>query len=419
MNDIHDEELVARLERLGAVTPTAAATDHALERVRQALASSPAAERPARRWVLPSYWAAIAAMLLVAAGLTGWLLPPLSTGRAWADVQAAMKAARSVTFRAIMGVPGDPDYLVRNCSFLDNGLCRVEEANGTYYLADISKSRLLNVDPARRTATFIQGVNNLAPAMNMYKFMMELPGDTTARTLPDKKIDGRDAMGFVVKVQGQDWTVWANSRTRLPVRIEIEGMNWEGTKSKQIMDEFAFDKEPNLKLFSLEPPAGYEFISLGVAELPAAPNDADLLKPTVTPLVGIGPAKFGMSLADVEKLLGKPDQVHEAGKYGDPDRISVAYWSRGYELRISKSLGLVSISCNAQASALIKIRDFAGQTDKGIALGAKVADIIRVYGEPDAHEGSTHLSYRRLGADFTLLNGRLVKMVFKHQRSAE
>jgi hypothetical protein len=81
--------------------------------------------------------------------------------------------------------------------------------------------------------------------------------------------------------------------------------------------------------------------------------------------------------------------------------------------------GTVMFTCVAQAVMATKVRDFSGKTDKGIALGASLADITRVYGEPDSkstENGTTHLSYGKLNASFTLFGDRLVQMMFTMPR---
>ena len=139
----------------------------------------------------------------------------------------------------------------------------------------------------------------------------------------------------------------------------------------------------------------------------------------MTPLVGIGPVKFGTSIADVEKLLGKADSVKEVSKNGYTE---ISYWSRGYFFGAGKTAGVVTVSCSAQAALATKTRDFAGKTDKGIAMGARGADIIRAYGEPDSKnsgEWATHMKYNRLQCDFTLHGDRLVMMNFNRPRPAK
>jgi hypothetical protein len=420
MNDNHDDDLVRRLDRLGAVTPTPEATNHAMGRVRLTLAANPVAEHPRRARHLLNRWAAIAAMLLAVAGLSFWLIPTISTGRAWADVQAAMKSAHSVTFRESGHAQGEPDKKPRKSFLLDNGLCRFEEGDGAYSIADFANSRQLYVDPQKRTAFLMQGMANMPPA-NLYEFVKNLPGHATARPLPGKNIDGRDVLGFAVKVNDQDAVVWADAKTRLPVRIEVEFKDKEGKKvAEETIDDFVFDKELDAKLFSFDPPAGFTLTTTGLAKLPAASDDTRLMKPLVTPLVGIGPVRFGTSIADVEKLLGKADSVKEVNKNG---LTEISYGSRGYFIGAGKASGVIMITGVAQAAWGTKVRDFAGKTDKDIGMGASAADVIRAYGEPtskETKEGSTYLNYNNyLQCHFTLFNDRLVSMAFSRPRPAK
>ena len=117
------------------------------------------------------------------------------------------------------------------------------------------------------------------PPADMYQFIKNLPGDSTARPLPGKKIDGREVLGFTVKVKDQEWTVWADARTRLPVRVEFEAKDDKGKIIGDVSyDEFVFDKGLDLKLFSFDPPAGYKLQTFGIAGLPSAPNDPQLVE---------------------------------------------------------------------------------------------------------------------------------------------
>jgi hypothetical protein len=220
-------------------------------------------------------------------------------------------------------------------------------------------------------------------------------------------------------VQGHDLTVWADAKTLLPVRMEAEERDDMGNKSEVMVKDFVFDQELDPKLFSLEPPTGYKVETKGIAEFPAAPRDPQLRDLVITPLVGIGPVKFGMSRQEVEKLLGKPDGVQELGKNGF---VHMNYGSRGYFIGVSKVYGVAMISCVSQAESAVRVRDFSGKTDKGISLGASMADIIRAYGEPNSKRtnmGSTFLDYGKLDAQFTLYNDKLVGMMFNRPRPAK
>jgi hypothetical protein len=423
MNDSHEVELSRRLERLADLQPTIDATRHALDRVRQALASGPAADPLLRRRMLLNGLAAVAVVLALG-GLFVWLLPrSMSANSAFADVQTAMKSVHSVTFRQTTRVTGQPIETSRGM-ILGNGLWRAEESDGSYYVADPAMHRSLYVNPRRREAKLMRGVN--LPQANLYELTKNMRSGASAHALPRKQIDGKDVLGFVVKMRGPDWltgrpapdlTVWADAKTRLPVRIEGKETDEKGKTIEVMIDQFAFDQPIDPKLFSLEPPAGDRLETQGTDSFPNVPIDPRLKDLVVTPLVGIGPVKFGMLREEVERLLGKPD-----GAPITPNQLN--YASRGLFIFVSenKKFGMFSFACVAQKGQLHRVRDFSGKTDKGIALGASASDIIRSYGAPDAKdvdEGSTSLSYSKLQAIFQLVDGKLVQMIFNRPRPAK
>jgi outer membrane lipoprotein-sorting protein len=407
MSPFHDEDLVARLQRLGDIQPGDAATRGALERVRDMLGKQMAAP-PAPRRSLLGRVAIAAGVLLLAGGLIAWLLPsgaPIHA--AFADVQTAMQASKSMTCRQVTRVKGEVKETVRLFA-LASGLCRVERSDGGYTVMDTPKHRQLAVDPAKREAVLFEGVRTLP---NFFEVVKNFPADASARPLPGKKLDGADVLGFSVRVQEHDLTVWADARTRLPVRIEAEDK-----EAQVVIDEFAYDKELDSKLFSLEPPAGYTLKTIGTTSFPDAPTDPKLNVLVATPRVGLGPVRFGMSRAEVEKLLGPPDSVDKVGNKG---YVNMNYGSRGYFIGVSKTLGVLIISCVAQEVMATRVRDFTGKTDKGIVLGSSTADIIRAYGQPEQREtnqGSTYLTYRQLHVSFTLFSDRLVQLMLMRPR---
>jgi hypothetical protein len=416
MSELHEDELVRRLERLGGLQPEPEAMRQALERIRRRLLTDPPTAPTRRPAVLLRRLAVAAAVLFAAGAILTWLVPAPAPARAsFADVQAAMRAPRSVTCRQTSRVDGVIQETLR-LLILGNGLCRAEEADGNYTLIDPAAHRTLLVLPKERKATLLQGAN--LPQVNFYELLKNLPGNASARALPGKKLDGKDVLGFVVKVQGHDLTAWADSQTHLPVRIEAEERDERGKTVTAVIDDFVFDKELDPRLFAFEAPPGYRLDKRGVAELPAAPADLQRKDLVVTPRVGIGPVKFGMARPEVEKLLGKPDAVEAVGKNG---YVNLNYGSRGFFLGLSKTLGVVTISCVAQKVMATRVRDFAGKTDQGIALGAGKAAIVRAYGAPDrddTNKGSTYLSYSKLQAHFTLFGDELVEMVFTRPRPA-
>jgi outer membrane lipoprotein-sorting protein len=419
MNEFPEDELVRRLERLGALEPAPEATRRSVERARQALVESPAA--PPRRTIMLKRLTAAAAILLVAGGLFAWWLS-VSPGVAiaFADVQAAVKASASLTGRQTIRVKGKPEEVVR-FRVLGDGRCRLEETDGSYNVTDPTSHSVLLVNPGKRQATLMRGVNT--PSMNFYDVLRKLPADAKARPLPARKLDGKDVLGFAVPApaesncfQGLELTVWADAKSRLPVRIEAAATDEKGNAVEIVLDQLVFDQALDAKPFALEAPAGYTLKSSGTAEFPIPPADPALRELVITPREGIGPVRFGMSRAEVEKALGKADGAEEVGRNGF---VNLSYASRGFYIGVSKALGVLTITCASQQTTIARLRDFSGKTDKGIGLGARIAEVIQVYGKPDRKEtnqGSTYLSYNQLHADFTFFGDRLVQMYFRRPR---
>ena len=108
------------------------------------------------------------------------------------------------------------------------------------------------------------------------------------------------------------------------------------------MSIIAFDRPLDPALFDLTPPEGYKVETFGVAELQPEPaaKDKDKGKPAaemvVTPLVGIGPVKFGMKADDVIRLLGKPDKTISPNK----DYTILEYYSRGFSIHTTTQRGV-------------------------------------------------------------------------------
>ena len=132
---------------------------------------------------------------------------------------------------------------------------------------------------------------------------------------------------------------------------------------------------------------------------------------TVTPGVGIGPVKFGMTKDQVIKLLGKPE-VDMLG--------TLSYPSRGFDINIDQQRGVRMINCCTKEiySSLPMVKnagDFKGATNKGIKIGSTEQQIIAAYGNPTRKgkgiRGGHSLRYKDLGANFELQNGKLVQIM--------
>jgi hypothetical protein len=407
MNEFHDEELIRLLHRLGDVQPMPDATRQAVDRARAALVAAPVLQLPSIwRHRLKRYLAAAAVLMVVCgAGALILLRSPGSATAGFLQVRNAMaKSTALVTYRQVERVKGEPDVTTR-LLIRDKGLWRAEKSDGSCYtIMDVVQHRMLYVRPLDRKAVLLKGVD--FDKNCYYESITMLANNSSARSLPGKKIYGAETIGYTVTVGARQFTVWADPRTQLPVRIEVESKDEQGRNCQIVMDYFAFGQELNADLFDFSVPSSYALDKTGIDTLPARPNDSDLV---LTPKVGLGPVKFGMTIAETEKSLGKPDETNELSN----GQVVLRYGSRGFTIRASKTAGVVAFSCVAQAAMVTRVRDFVGQTDKGLVLGATSADIVERYGKPDSTEtrqGTTYMVYGNIQAHFTLLDDRLVQM---------
>ena len=139
-----------------------------------------------------------------------------------------------------------------------------------------------------------------------------------------------------------------------------------------------------------------EQVSAGEAT-PAAEPLVEAAELVVTPTVGIGDVKFGMSRQEVYDLWGLPGESRNVGY-----RIDYYSWlgvGLGYPF---DKLGQIYCLHSADLEGLL---DFAGKTAEGIRLGSSEEEVLAAYGEAsgvqESGEGKV-LEYAPLGASFDL-----------------
>ncbi|MEJ7637190.1 MAG: sigma-70 family RNA polymerase sigma factor [Singulisphaera sp.] len=373
----------------------------------------------------------IAAGTLIAAGVAAalTLFSPRETSANFdlSDVQRQVTNTQTVRFTQTDLLNGKPRQSMR---ILVSGptLVRSEFDDGQgYSVTDLKTRKSLLVRAKERRVIVLEGVAFQVPEqMNFYSFFRDL-AKNPKKTLPGRRVDGKPAVGFVVIVNGREGTVWVDPESKLPVRVEHISMEGKD-EVKQVMSDIAFDRPLDESLFRMTPPGGYKVETFGVSTLAAEPEDRSLAAPVVTPLVGIGPARFGMTKEEVVKVLGKPDREFMQGI-----ATFLSYYSRGFELWIHPAdhprRGLIHVACLGRHGFGVNIREFQGKTDKGIGLGAERSDIVKLYGPPDheiasrlkdvfgketanaeAPTGQTQIFYHKLKLSFTLFNDKVYQI---------
>jgi hypothetical protein len=322
---------------------------------------------------------------------------------------------------------------------------RIEQPDGTYAITDFARRKALLVDPAKRSARVLQGLNPPGglPDRSLYDLFRTI-ADRPIKSVPPRLIAGKEAPGFVVpnpmpgggaagpKLPEAQTTAWVDPQTKIPLRIETvtrEG----GATTTEITSIIAFDRPLDAELFDLTPPEGYEVETFGVPTLqgdPAAKAEgaAELV---VTPSIGIGPVRFGMTADQAIRLLGEPDKIVSPSK----DFKILEYYSRGFSIHATTQRGVMMVMCYTGKLFAFRVRDFAGRTDKGIKMGARRSAIEQAYGkpssvreatmkdvlgkranDPDKKTGQVDLSYNDLGLTFSLHDDALDSIMIRAPR---
>jgi hypothetical protein len=134
-----------------------------------------------------------------------------------------------------------------------------------------------------------------------------------------------------------------------------------------------------------------------------APTTRELERMVLKPGIGIGELNFGASRAEIVKVMGEPQGILRRGALE-----ILEYASVGVVLTIDEANGLqVIVASGPSVNHSLKMRPFAGSTDKGVRIGSGRREIEAAYGKdyvsmpvtvkdhPEVHR--TELMYDRLG----------------------
>ena len=210
--------------------------------------------------------AKIAAAILIVAGIAG-LVIFLTVGHggarvAWADVQAQILAAQTVTFKAVMHQPGAPDIKVA-VMIMEPGKLRQELTIGGEEVTQILRLRegkMLLLSHKEKVAVYfdlsglpekVRQAHEEGDLLTRLKKLIE----ESETELGEKEIDGRLAKGYRGEKDGQAFTVWVDAYTGEP--IEMEAKMYQGGVQLTLSD-IEFGKELDESLFSMDVPDGYK-----------------------------------------------------------------------------------------------------------------------------------------------------------------
>jgi outer membrane lipoprotein-sorting protein len=395
------DDLERKLKKLGRdLAPGSSVAPNVLSRI-GGVTMETTVNNQLRRWIMRAS-IGLAACVAIAFGLTT-LLSHQAT--AWADVLAKVDQTRALTFDIDIAAGKEPAHV-----YIKGDLMRTEPSPVETVIWNRSTGKMVMLNSTNKSATVM---NTAAQPLDFYS-MLKTFKDGKEERLPDQELNGRKVQVFKItrsiptdggSGKSTALTLWVDPATDLPVQAESSSVGGHGTLSN-----LKFDGEISDSLFDMTIPATYAVSDVGglrADQLKAAPTTQEAEKAlTLLPGVGIGLLKFGDTHEKVVAALGQPEQEIKG--------FDLHYPSRGVYLMVHPKTGLISVMVmSKKAAGPFAVNDFKGSTDKGIAMDATRAQIEAAYGKPSkvtAINNSTDLEYEKLGINFTLFDGHLVRI---------
>ncbi|MHC4571784.1 MAG: hypothetical protein ACYS0C_06890 [Planctomycetota bacterium] len=198
---------------------------------------------------------AAAAVIIIAviAGVSQFLRGTVT----FADVIQPILNARTVVLDFIVGE--EETGPVVHDIVVGTRIRRTFSNMATVLIIDLDNARMLTLDPEGKGAVYVdiqgplrEGTRNYIELVRDIVAKLEDDPDIPVQKLGQQEIEGRKAVGFHVSDQNIELTIWADSKTALPIRIEL----LQG-RTRTIIKNIEFDVPVEESLVSMEPPAGY------------------------------------------------------------------------------------------------------------------------------------------------------------------
>jgi outer membrane lipoprotein-sorting protein len=263
--DTDDHDTLARAAAAMRNTAVPAGPPHVtVERTLSALQAASAARllsfSLSRKW---SWGLKAAAAVMLAVGTVYFASERIHVGAplAFADVAQKLRDARTIAYQMTMRVPGQDKTETIRIYAKEGGVTRMESSSGQISVAQSTPQefKVVTLDTAKKIAVVVQGkraTGSEASAEDPMSLVDELRKMIEKQGQPagQRQIGSVEAEGFRVKEGSNEWLIWADPTTKLPVRVELKLPH----DMQATLSEFRFNPELDDALFRLEIPDGYK-----------------------------------------------------------------------------------------------------------------------------------------------------------------
>lgn len=234
--------------------------------------------RESMRRPIPRFIAVLTACLAIAAV---WLFVPgqQNSALAFNELAKTLVEVKSAKYQTEAEIDGQQKQTSQSY-FLAPGKYRNEFSMQTV-ITDNAAGKMLMLSPATKTATLmnLRGKREDQKTRDYFERLRELLAnnqgapDTKFESLGEQEIDGKQVAGFRLETPAATITLWGDTKTANPQRIET---TWSGTPRTTVtMSHFEVNVQLEESLFDLKPPAGYTTPTFEVDA--TAPGEQDLV----------------------------------------------------------------------------------------------------------------------------------------------
>jgi outer membrane lipoprotein-sorting protein len=193
--------------------------------------------------------------------------PTTTATASFAEAAQKLHDAHTLSYRMTTETPDLKQPMTMRAFFKEPNRMRVESDAGVVSVADASQGKLLVLDPATKTALLTEGAaaKTAQAAGGGFAERMRQLVNQEARPVGEKNIGDTAARGYLVKVSGEEMTIWIDPKTNLPLRMEAS-IRFQGKEIRTTLTDFQIDPVLDDALFRMEPPPGYA-INRGQSDL--------------------------------------------------------------------------------------------------------------------------------------------------------
>jgi len=216
-----------------------------------------------RRIIMKSPVTKIAAAAVVAVVATAGILSMLEGRPSFAEVSRRILEARTVAFDFIVG--DEAAGAVIHDIVVGNRIRRTMSNLPLVMILDLDSGKMMTLESQGKTALVVdiqgqvtQGTESILKLVrDIVQQIVDHPQEV--QDLGERKIDGRNTVGFQIQNPAEKLQIWADLKTATPVRIELYG-----NQSVVTLKNIEFDILVDDSLVSMEVPAGYTVKDAGM-----------------------------------------------------------------------------------------------------------------------------------------------------------